>query len=78
MSTTVNTILGTALALPPDERAWLAAELIASLEEGTDADVEAAWAHEIEKRIAEVESGEAETTDWNEARARIRETLAKS
>jgi putative addiction module component (TIGR02574 family) len=78
MSTTADTILGTALALPPDERAWLAAELIASLEDGEDTNVEAAWGQEIDKRIAEVESGEAETTDWNEARARIRATLAKS
>jgi putative addiction module component (TIGR02574 family) len=78
MSTRADTILGTALALPPDERAWLAAELIASLEEGEDADIEAAWAQEIEKRIAEVESGEAEITDWEEARARIKATLAKS
>ena len=43
-------MLGTALALPPDERAWLTSELIASLDEGEDADVEAAWAAEIERR----------------------------
>lgn len=78
MSTRADTILGTALALPPDERAWLAAELIASLEEGEDTGVEAAWAAEIEKRIAEVESGEARTVSWDEARERIRATLAKS
>jgi putative addiction module component (TIGR02574 family) len=78
MSTTADTILGTALALPPDERAWLASELIASLDEGEDADVEAAWAVEIERRIAEVESGEAKTVSWEEARARIKSTLEKS
>jgi putative addiction module component (TIGR02574 family) len=78
MSTRADTILGTALALPPDERAWLAAELIASLEEAEDAGVEAAWAEEIEKRIAEVESGEAETSTWEEARERVRATLSKS
>ncbi|HVS81517.1 MAG TPA: addiction module protein [Pyrinomonadaceae bacterium] len=78
MSTRADTILGTALALPADERAWLASELIASLDEGKDADVEAAWAAEIERRIAEVESGEAETTSWEEARSRIRTTLTKS
>ena len=78
MSTRADTILGTALALPPDERAWLAAELIASLEEGKDTEIEAAWAAEIERRIDEVESGEAETASWEEARARIRATLAKS
>ncbi len=75
---TRDTILNTVLALPPNERAWLASELIASLDESKDSDVEAAWAVEIERRIAEVESGEAETTSWEEARTRIRSTLAKS
>jgi putative addiction module component (TIGR02574 family) len=78
MSTAADTILGTALALPPDERAWLASELIASLDEGEDADVETAWATEIERRITEVESGEAETSSWEEARGRIRTKLTKS
>jgi putative addiction module component (TIGR02574 family) len=77
MSTRADTILGTALALPPDERAWLAAELIASLDQSEDKDVEAAWASEIERRIDEIESGEAETVSWEEARARIRATLSK-
>jgi putative addiction module component (TIGR02574 family) len=78
MSTRADTILDTALALPPDERAWLASELIASLDEGEDADVEAAWAVEIERRIAEVESGEAKTVSWDEARTRIKTQLANS
>jgi len=78
MSTRADTILDTALALPPDERAWLASELIASLDEGEDIDVEAAWAAEIERRIADVESGKAKTVNWEEARTRIKATLAKS
>lgn len=78
MSTRADTILDTALALTPNERAWLASELIASLDESKDSDVEAAWAAEIERRIAEVESGNAETISWEEARARIRATLVKS
>jgi putative addiction module component (TIGR02574 family) len=77
MSTRAETILDTALALPPDERAWLASELIASLDASGDSDVEAAWAAEIERRIAEVESGDAETSSWEEARTRIRATLVK-
>jgi len=78
MSTTAENILGSALSLPPNERARIAAELIASLDEGEDKDVEAAWAVEIEKRIAEVESGEAETSRWEEVRSRIRSKIAKS
>ena len=78
MSSKVDTILDTALALAPNERAWLASELIASLDQGVDSDAEAAWALEIEKRIADVESGAAETSSWEEARTRIRATLVKS
>ena len=78
MSTRADTILDTALELPPKERAWLASELIASLDEEKDSDVEAAWAQEIERRILEVESGEAQTSNWEDAQARIRAKLAKS
>jgi len=78
MSTRADTLLDTALTLPPKERAWLASELIASLDESNDSDVETAWAAEIERRIAEVESGEAETKSWDEVRAQIRAKLSRS
>ena len=78
MSATVDSILDTALALPPTERARIAAELIASLDEGEDTGVEAAWVAEIERRISEVESGEAETSTWEEARSRIKSKIEKS
>ena len=78
MSTPADSILGTALSLPPNDRARIAAELIASLDEGEDADVETAWAAEVDRRIAEIESGEVETVSWEEARNRIRSKLAKS
>lgn len=42
-----------------------------------DFDVEAAWAAEIERRIAEVESG-VEAVRWEEARARVRAKLSKT
>jgi putative addiction module component (TIGR02574 family) len=54
-------LLQEALTLGPDERAALAAELLASLDE-SESDVQAAWAAEIERRsrIAAEERGE----DW--------------
>lgn len=74
---TVNSLLDTALKLPTDERARLAAELIASLHEEADADAEVSWAAEIERRAAQVESGEVATISWDEVRARIRTGLTK-
>jgi putative addiction module component (TIGR02574 family) len=48
------------------------------LDDGENAAIEAAWAAEIEKRIAEVESGEAKISTWEEAHTRIRAALATS
>jgi putative addiction module component (TIGR02574 family) len=39
-------------------------------------DIDVAWASEIEKRIEEVETGEAKTSTWEESRKRIRARLA--
>lgn len=64
-------VLEEALALPPEERADLAATLIDSLDEREDEAVEEAWAREIQRRMREVESGTVKTIPWSEARKRI-------
>lgn len=68
-----DTVLREALALPADERAQVAADLIASLDEEPDEteDVTSAWAVEIERRARQVLDGQASGEDWNEARDRI-------
>lgn len=67
-----NKLLQDALKLLPEERAALAAALIETLDEGpVDANVEAAWAAEIERRIAEIDSGVVKSIPWPEARAAI-------
>ncbi len=45
--------------LSADERAELARFLIESLDEGADADAEAAWDAELDRRIEEIRSGQA-------------------
>jgi len=47
--------------------------LLASLDE--DAEIEDAWAAEIERRIAEVESGAVQVIPIEEALARVRAAL---
>jgi putative addiction module component (TIGR02574 family) len=64
-------LLQQALLLSERERAALAAALLDTLDEGTDVDAEAAWAAELERRIAEVDSGAVQTVPWPEARAMI-------
>ena len=55
MSFTAEILEAEALSLPTAERARLVEKLIVSLD--TDPDVEAAWAAEVERRHAEIESG---------------------
>jgi putative addiction module component (TIGR02574 family) len=62
-----------ALKLTPSERAALAQRLLTSLDE--DAEIEEAWAVEVERRIAEVESGAVQVVPIAEALARVRAAL---
>src|SRR5438128_10649373 len=58
MSAEVKQLLHEALKLSTDDRAELAAELLASLDESGDSgDVEGAWAAEIERRARRVLAG---------------------
>ena len=78
MSKVAKNLLHQALTLPADERAELAAELIASLDGPADTDVESAWAAEVERRAARVLSGDSEGIPWEEIRLRIeRETSGR-
>ncbi len=70
MSTDVSELLKQAMELSPEERAALAASLINSLDQTVDPQVEAEWEKEIERRLAEIDSGER-TIPWSEARRKI-------
>ena len=71
MSRTFTELWREAVELTEEERASLAGLLIDSLEGDPDADVETAWAAEIQRRVAEVESGTARTVPWEEVRRRL-------
>ncbi|HEX4997474.1 MAG TPA: addiction module protein [Terriglobia bacterium] len=79
MSTRAQELLRKTLTLSPNERADVAAELLASLDEPTDdiAEVEKAWAVEIERRARRVLSGESAGEPWEEVRERIARRLMK-
>lgn len=72
MTQRAQALLHEALALPLEERADVAAELLASLD-GADEpveDVQAAWATEIEHRTRRVLAGESVGAPWEEVRRR--------
>ena len=75
MSPEADELLKKAMALPPEERGALAASLIESLEEGgiLDLDAEAAWQHEVARRMEEIESGKVKPVPWIEVKRRARE-----
>jgi putative addiction module component (TIGR02574 family) len=64
-------ILKDALALPTEARAALAGLLLESLDTEVDEDAEAAWATEVNRRVAELDSGVAKTIPWAEVRRRL-------
>ena len=64
-------ILKEALALPTETRAALAGSLLDSLDTDVDEDAEAAWATEISRRVAELDSGAVKTISWAEVRRRL-------
>ena len=75
MSRTFTELWREAAELTEEERASLAGLLIESLEGEPDPDVEAAWAAEIEKRVAALDAGTAKTIPWEEVRQRLIDRL---
>jgi putative addiction module component (TIGR02574 family) len=63
MISTFEEILSAALGLPPEMRAMLADQLLASLDGPNQKEIDAAWAEEIERRIREIDEGKVETID---------------
>jgi putative addiction module component (TIGR02574 family) len=73
----LETLKQAALALSESERASLASDLLASLNEPRDAAVAAAWDMEICRRINEIAAGTAQLLDVDEVLACARAKLGK-
>jgi putative addiction module component (TIGR02574 family) len=75
MDTQAEHLLQTALGLPPNDRAEIAASLIHSLDDEADADVDAAWAEEINRRIESIDNGQVQLIPWDEVMRSMRERM---
>ena len=78
MTSRAQDVLRDALALPLDERADVAAELLASLDDAATehpGDVEAAWAAEIERRARRALANESGGIAWDDVRRRAEAEL---
>ena len=72
MSSLLQEVASKAHNLSPSERAELANELIVSLDDVKDKELEMAWDTEIERRIEEIKSGRAKGRPAEEILAEIR------
>jgi putative addiction module component (TIGR02574 family) len=73
----IEKLLRDALALPREERARLANALQESLERGgdeaaSDAEWEAAWSAELERRLRDFDEGRATAISYEEFKSRMR------
>ncbi len=77
MTANAQKLLDDAMTLPANDRAALAAELLASLD-AVEAGVEAAWAVEIARRAADARENPGDDEDWRSALAEVqREVLSR-
>lgn len=77
---TAKKLMREALALPREERRRLGLALLESIadaEDDEDIVLHEAWKEEILRRIDRVRSGESKPIPWDEAEARLRESLRK-
>jgi putative addiction module component (TIGR02574 family) len=77
MSERGRKLLHDAMDLPVSERAELAADLLASLDGESEADVEAAWASEIERRAREALANSDDDVAWETVRAELHAARAR-
>jgi putative addiction module component (TIGR02574 family) len=75
MAKDVTGLFRDASELSEHDRATLAGLLIESLEADSEPDVEASWSAEIERRVADIDSGNVQTIPWEEVRRRLLDRL---
>jgi putative addiction module component (TIGR02574 family) len=71
MSERARKLLKDAMELPLSERAELVTDLLASMDGQPDADVEAAWAAEVERRAREALANPDDDVAWETVRAEL-------
>ena len=80
MTNEAEALLREALALPDEDRADVAAELLASLDSPVADDpavVRDLWSQELQRRARRVLSGEAVGEDWSAVRQRLADELTE-
>ena len=71
MARSAQELFEEAMRLDPEERATLMRLLIENLDGESEEGAEDAWRLEIERRMAELDSGSVQTVPWEELKARL-------
>ena len=77
MSTLVEELSVRAKTLSAEDRVRLVEELLDSLQGESDAEAESAWDREIERRVAEIESGAVKLVSAEEVHAEARRLIRR-
>ena len=77
MSTLLEELSARAKALPVADRARLAEGLLESLQGEADVEAESAWDREVERRVAEIESGAVHLIPAEEVHAAARRLIRR-
>jgi len=77
MNTQFDRVAADAMKLPVRERVRLAQQLVSTIDDQSDAEVEELWFNEAERRLEELHTGKVEGIDADEAFRMAREDLAR-
>ena len=77
MSTLVEELSARAKTLSAEDRARLVEELLDSLQGESDPEADSAWDREIERRVAEIESGAVKLVSAEEVHADARRLIRR-
>lgn len=72
MTIVADKVFNEALSLPSDARMSLVEKLLTSLNLPTHADIDLLWAEEAERRVSQIDQGDAELISGDEVFAKIR------
>jgi putative addiction module component (TIGR02574 family) len=75
MDTQAEQVLQTALSLSADDRAEIVDSLLVSIDEERAAEIEAAWAEVIKRRIDQIDTGQVKLIPSDEVMRSMRERL---